>query len=301
MPIETDDRTLFIGGSDIAAILGLSRYATPLSVWAEKTGQIEKPTGIKPLRMRLGTRMEEVIADLWMEETGKRLNRVTERRTHPKYPYFRAQIDRMVVGEDATWEGKNTNWRLKKDWNDGEAPQEAICQAMWGLAISNKKHSYVSGLIDSQELRTVKVERDPVLIAEMLKRADAFWNEFVVPKVMPGQITAKDTKTLFDLFPHSEPESSVDLGDEYAKMVENRNALYQDQIALEAQIEKLENEIKAKMGTIEGARAGKWLITWKTQVSKRLDTALLKNNEPEMYLKYTKESPSRVFRIKETK
>ena len=35
------DRTQFIGGSDIAAILGLSRYATPLSVWAEKTGQFE--------------------------------------------------------------------------------------------------------------------------------------------------------------------------------------------------------------------------------------------------------------------
>lgn len=295
------DRTQFIGGSDIAAILGLSRYGTPLSVWAEKTGAIPKKEGPKSLRMKLGTRMEEVIAELWMEETNKVLQRVTERRVHPQYPYFRAQIDRIVINEDATWEGKNTNWRLKKDWAEGEVPQEALCQAMWGLAITGKKHCYVTGLIDNEELRSVKIDRDPVLIAEMLKRADDFWNKFVVPQVMPGQVSASDADTIRALFPQSEPQTLIDLGDAGARLIESRNALYQDQIALEKEIDTVENELKLMLKEKEGGTAGKWMVTWKSQVSKRLDTALLKNNEPEIYQKYTKETPSRVFRIKELK
>lgn len=295
------DRSQFIGGSDIAAILGLSRYQTPLGVWAEKTGQVDRIEGPKPMRMRVGTKMEDVIAELWMEETGKTLNRVTERRVHPKYPHFRAQIDRIVIGEDATWEGKNTNWRLKKDWGDGEAPQEAICQAMWGLAVTGKKCTYIAGLIDSAELKWIKLDRDPIMIAEMLKRANFFWDNFVAPKIMPGPMTAKDGDALYSLFPNSEPNSEMELSDDVAKIIETRNALYQDQIALEQQIEQAENEIKARMGTTEAAKAGKWLVTWKSQISKRLDTALFKNNEPDLYKKYSKESPSRVFRIKETK
>src|SRR5579864_8263161 len=99
------ERKGFLGGSDIAAILGLSRWKTPLAVWAEKTGQVEsKDDGA--LHKKLGTRLEEVVAELFMEETGKKLIRANERRVHPKYPHFSAQIDRLVVNEDALWEGK---------------------------------------------------------------------------------------------------------------------------------------------------------------------------------------------------
>lgn len=273
MGVEAVDRTQFIGGSDISAILGLSRYQTPLGVWAEKTGQVVKKDGPKPMRMRVGTKMEDVIAELWMEETGKVLNRVTERRVHPKYPHFRAQIDRLVIGEEATWEGKNTNWRLKKDWAEGEAPQEAICQAMWGLAVTGKRHSYICGLIDNEELRWVKIERDPVLIAEMLKRAEDFWQTFIVPKVMPGQVSAADADTLYALFPQAEPASQIDLGDQGAIIIENRNALIQDKIQLERQIELHENQLKIMLKEKEAGTAGKWKVSWKNQKRKAYTVA----------------------------
>lgn len=35
----THDRTKYLGGSDIGAILGLSPYKTPLDVWLEKTAK----------------------------------------------------------------------------------------------------------------------------------------------------------------------------------------------------------------------------------------------------------------------
>lgn len=49
-----------IGGSDAAAILGASPWATPLSVWADKQGLTEdKPDTIA---MRFGRDAEEIVA-----------------------------------------------------------------------------------------------------------------------------------------------------------------------------------------------------------------------------------------------
>ena len=44
------DRTKYIGGSDIGAILGLSRFRSPLEVWQEKTGKETKKVDSLPLR-----------------------------------------------------------------------------------------------------------------------------------------------------------------------------------------------------------------------------------------------------------
>jgi putative phage-type endonuclease len=298
---KTQDRSSFIGGSDIAGILGLSRWKTPLAIWAEKTGQITPREGPEELHKKLGNRLEEVVAELFTEKTGLRVQRAAERRVHPKYPHFQAQIDRIVVGTDDLLECKTTSPFNRKEWAEDEMPQEYICQCMWQLAVTGRKKAYLAVLIGNTDFKVKEIDRDPVLIAEMLKRANAFWDDFVIPRVMPAQITAADADAIYALFPESEPNTHVDLGDDVAKLIESRNAFYQDKIQIEKQIEQAENEIKVKMGTNEAAQAGKWIVSWKSQVSKRLDTALLKNNEPELYKKYSKESPSRVFRIKEIK
>ena len=42
----TQDRSKYIGGSDIGAILGLSPFKSPLAVWMEKTGKEVKPVDL---------------------------------------------------------------------------------------------------------------------------------------------------------------------------------------------------------------------------------------------------------------
>ncbi len=301
LTVDQDDRTRFIGGSDIAAILGLSRYSTPLSVWAEKTGLVVNEIGPEPLHLILGKRLEEVIAEIFTQQTGLRVQRMTERRVHPKFPHFQAQIDRLIVGTGELLECKTASAYLSKDWIDDQIPQEYICQVMWQMAVTGRKRAHIAALIGNQEFKIKTIDRDPVMIAEMIKRANAFWNDFVIPRVMPGQITANDADTLFALFPDSDPAAKLSLGDDVAQLIETRNSFYQDQIHLEKQIEQIENEIKAKMTTAESATAGKWLVSWKTQKTRRIDTVLLKNTEPDIYKRYSKECPSRVFRIKEAK
>lgn len=282
-----EERQRFIGGTDIAGILGLSRWKTPLSVWAEKTGQVQQPES-KGLWLTLGTRLEEVVAELFMEETGKKLIRANERRVHPKYPMFAAQIDRLVVNEDAVWEGKTTSAWKKKEWIEDEIPQEYVCQVMWQLAITGRKLGYISCLIGNEQFVTKKIERDPVMIAEMLRRAETFWNDFILPVVMPMQVTDTDTAILKALFPQAELGKTLDIGVEGAKLCELRAMLTVDAINLEKQIERATNELKALLRDAESAEAGKYSVFWKNQHRKG-------------YTKVVEPTDIRVFTVKEKK
>ena len=113
------DRRTFLGGTDAAAVLGLSRYRTPLQVWAEKTGALDEQNIDDKLHVKLGKRLEEVVAELYTEKTGKKVRRVNETLYHPQFPFLAANIDRRVVGEDTLLECKTTNSFKAKEF-EGE-------------------------------------------------------------------------------------------------------------------------------------------------------------------------------------
>ena len=56
-----------VGGSDIAAIAGLSTWESAITKWAKKTGQI--PDEVEPnMSMKLGTKLESPILELFADE-----------------------------------------------------------------------------------------------------------------------------------------------------------------------------------------------------------------------------------------
>lgn len=56
-----------IGGSDAAGIIGLNQYATPYTVWANKTGRL--PDAEDNEAMRQGRDLEDYVAKRWEEAT----------------------------------------------------------------------------------------------------------------------------------------------------------------------------------------------------------------------------------------
>lgn len=298
MPLlEKDvDRRQFIGGSDIGALLGLNPYCTPLQLWAYKTGAIVKEQEDSEAAM-LGKELEDYIARRFTRVTGKDVQRANERKVHPQYPMFVAQIDRIVIREESVLECKTVGEFGAKNWKDEEVPPSYLAQVMWQLFVTGRKKGYIGYLVGNRHFGIKEVKRDPVLIAEMAKKALHFWNEFIVPKKMPGIITSKDAPVLYSLYPEADPDSKIELGDEEVRLLESRAALYQDCIQLEHQIEQIENEIRAKMGTKEYATAGNFKITWRNQESVRCDVKKFKEEAPELYARYVKNAKSRVLKI----
>ena len=304
MPLTQEqvaERVSYIGGSDAAAVLGLSRWSTPLKVWAEKTGQIEPDDLSDNQAVEMGMELEETVCRIFTKRTGKKVARVNETIFHPKHKFLAANIDRRVVGEDAILEAKTcSGWRAKEFENE-EIPQEYLLQVMHYLAVTGKQKAYLAILIGGQDFRWKEVQRDDKLISDIVNKEVAFWTDFVIPKVMPMTITKNDSDTLYSLFPTGDEDKEIVLDDSANTLIESRAAMIQDNKNLEAMIDKADNELKAMLMDATIGRTNLWVITWKNQARISLDTKAIKEKAPDIYAKYGRTTETRVLRVKGVK
>lgn len=293
---QLGERRNYLGGSDIAKVLGLSRWGTPLSVWAEKTGNLipEDISGKMPVK--LGIRMEQIVAELFEEEMGKKLQIEKETIYHPQYPFLAANIDRRVEGEDAIVEIKTASAYKYREWEQEEMPVEYLIQTAYYMALTGVRKGYLCCLIGNTDLKIKEINKDENLFADIIGKAVYFWQEFVEKNQMPAPI-AGDGSTLYRLFPLAAEESIIDLGDKGARVLENLDSLKADRKVLDMEIEGQENHIKAMLGNYETGIAGKFKITWKKQTTMRIDIDRMKKEEPGLYESWLKPTMSRVFRF----
>ena len=83
-----------IGGSDIAAILGLSQFKTALDVYLSKT--TEQPE-LQGEHLYWGHALENPIIDRFVQDTGANVIRQPEMRRHPDYEWAIANADALIV------------------------------------------------------------------------------------------------------------------------------------------------------------------------------------------------------------
>jgi len=296
-----NDRTKYIGGSDCAGILGLSRWTTPLQIWGQKTGNILEKDISDKIYVKLGNKLEDIVAEMFCEKIGKKVRRVNETIFHEKYNFIGANIDRRVVGEDTILECKTCSAWKAKEWEGEEIPKEYILQVLHYLAVTGASMAYIAVLIGNQRFAYKAVKRNEKLISQIINKEVSFWNNFVEKNEMPMIITKNDADALYELFPLAEPESEIQLADNAAQLFETRQSLLSDKKHIVGLLEKTDNEIKALLKDKEIGKVGNWIATWKEQISKRLDTKEIRENYPDICNKFLKETKSRFLRVIEIK
>lgn len=115
-----------IGGSDAGAVCGLNPYSSPIKVFYDKTGRETKELDSEAVRQ--GHDLEEYVAQRFMEATGFRVRRSNYMYRNIKYPFMIADVDRLVVGEDAGLECKTASAYNADKWKDGEIPLHYVMQ-----------------------------------------------------------------------------------------------------------------------------------------------------------------------------
>jgi putative phage-type endonuclease len=85
------ERKLGIGGSEVAAIMGLSKYSTPWQVWAEKTGRFDNDFDNEP--MYWGRAMEPLIRQRYCCDNGVDVVVPKGILRHPDYDFICASVD----------------------------------------------------------------------------------------------------------------------------------------------------------------------------------------------------------------
>jgi putative phage-type endonuclease len=203
-------RSKYIGGSDASAVIGLNPYASRYSLWAEKTGKVPGFEG--NLTTKVGAYLEQLVADLFEEETGKKVRKKNSTMVNDLYPFACANVDRMIVGEKAFLEIKTTNSipLMKTLRNSDEFPEQYYCQVVHYLAVTGLEKAYLAVLINCRELKIYEMERDQAEIDALMGAEKEFW-KLVETNTPPSPDGSEATsETISTLYPNAN-DDTVDL------------------------------------------------------------------------------------------
>lgn len=284
-----------IGGSDVAAILGISKWNSAISLWLNKTNQTEDDTQENEA-MEWGTIMEPVIRNHFAKVTGKTVVEVHAMLQHPEYPFMLADIDGLTEDEDgnpAILEIKTASEYKRSEWEDG-VPTYYKTQALHYLIVTGVKKAYVAVLIGGNAFRVYEVDADEEIQQMLIAVEKEFWNK-VQNMIRPEMDGSDAAKNLLDNIYHGGIEDEIILPDDAVEWVDAYFEASVEEDNAKAKKQDAANHIKEFMGDYDKAKCYDHSISWKKVTSERLDTKALKENEPELYQKYVKSSTSRRF------
>lgn len=245
-----EERRNYIGGSDIAVIMNMSRWKTPLKLWLEKTGQAEPDDLSAVEAVQLGTELEEFVAQKFSQVTGKQVRKQPKMYVHKDYSYMAAHVDRLITGTDELLECKTCSAFKKDEWDADKIPQEYILQVMWYLGITGRKKGYIACLIGGQSFVQKEIEFDQQLFDVMVEKAKEFWNK--VQNNEPPEIQANDGELIQMMFPKSSEEilmsTDEDLDEAIARLQELKQELKDGDTEKKLLEAKIYNNIKGNLG-----------------------------------------------------
>ena len=272
---QLEERKKYIGASEAAGVLGLSRYAnqTPLFIWSVKTGQIDAPQE-ESLPMWVGTESEEMVAKRFTLETSKKVHKVSDIIYHPKYPFLACHIDRKVEGEDTILQCKTASAFKYAEW-DNDIPKEYIIQEFHELACTGYKKAIIACLIGNSKfvMKEIIFEEHKKTIEDMIKKEVYFWENYVLTKTMPVQITAKDNEIIYQMFPIATEEEPIKLSDEADRIADLIKANQADLMNLKDIISRNQNELKIMLKENACGETGKYRILWKNVHKNKYEVA----------------------------
>lgn len=305
--IAVVDRRKFIGGSDVAVILGLSPWRTPVELWEEK----RRPRGDQPEKRVFvrGKRWEAVVAEMLTERLQADGHAVEVVAANARYldtehDFMACEIDYelRLDGEDEI-----TNCELKtvhpfkaREWGENESdelPVHYTAQAMYGLGITGRRRCIVAPLFGADEIRTYTIERDDETIAAMRARVVEFWTQHVLTGNPPAPIVLRD----LDVLHPKDGEAPALYADEsLTHALLRMRAIDREIKARTAEYEALEFEVKRAMRDCASivVGEGKEAATWKARSYSYLDQSGLKEAHPDIAKQFTRKAESRVFTLK---
>lgn len=292
-----EERRKGLGGSDAAAVAGLSRYRTPIQVYMEKLGLVDPPEENEA--MYWGKKLEDIVAEEFSIRTGLKVRRRNAILRHPDHSFMLANVDRFIVGKNEGLECKTTSAYRVDEWKDDEIPWEYAIQCHHYMAVTGYSAWWIAVLIGGNRFVFKRIERDEEIIANLVKIESDFWHNHVLKQTPPDPDGSEaSSKFLASMYPESNGKTIQLPPDDVESLIEQYERAKEEERAASERKAEAENKIKALLGDYE---VGVWKdrkIIWKTRRSNRFDTKQFQKDHPDLYEQYLYESASRYFSIK---
>jgi putative phage-type endonuclease len=256
-----------IGGSEIAAVLGLSKWESHFSLWHRKLGRIpERPQNPD---QEWGTRLEPAILQKFADdhpELDVDVHPGTWRNT--ERPWQIANPDALAywsTEEDGTAaayvvEAKNVNDRIAYEWDNGPPPYY-VAQTRWYLDTFGLDRAVIAALFGGSDYQEFEIHPDPDDTLLMREAGAAFMRSLGPLGIRPDIDAHGATYEALRQLPDGVIDDRIDIDPELA-------AEYLDTIALAADWQERKTLVASKMldaiGNYKGARVGNRHIATRT-------------------------------------
>lgn len=251
-----------LGGTDVAAILGLNPWKTERNVWLEKQGLYESEL---TERMVHGANLERYIGRCYNLLTGRMVQPGKFARD-PFCEFFGGTPDFTMTSALRGLECKAAgSWSAREFGSQADAcPVHYVIQCLWYIGLFPDYEAWdLAVLLGLEEFRVYEIPRDDELIQMLRDRARTWWETYMLNPV-PPPISDRpvDSDLLARLHPVDnglEIEADAELEDLCALLLEARES----KAGYERTQRGLENQIKDRMGDCSTLRSSLGYINWR--------------------------------------
>lgn len=291
----TKDRNKFIGGSDVAAILGLNRYKSSYEVWEEKKHGIKTFEGNAATEW--GKKLEPVIISHFEQLHAVSVFDNNKRYISDSFNFLGCHPDGIYKesNENILIEVKTVSSDAYKFWGNS-IPMEYYCQVQHNLFVLGlNRAKFIYFVLDSRYYNEIEVLYDKDYVNEQNEYLVKWWNQYIAGEDVPIKMVSDYEKENPDVKIVEADEEAIE---KHLELIEIKSKIKE----LEEKKDAIEIFLKLKIGDATDLMNGiNTIATWRPSVRVSVDTKKLKEEHPEIFLKYAKETTSRTFLVKQLK
>lgn len=252
-----------IYSTDTPAILGLSRWGTPLSVYRDKTEPVPEP-GPVSLQAWLGWRLESSLALLYEERYGVDVVAAPLTYSHPELPWLKTHLDYRELATGIIVECK-TRDHFSSEWGEdgsSKVPVDIWVQCQHEMLVTAAEHCRVAVLFGLRSFRVYELPRDDGFLGPLVPRLSSFWDD--VQAGRPPAITGHHVDTAWAKRHRQVSQSLRQATPEQERLMERRRLAGIVVSQAKAAQEELDNQLRELIKGHAGLQSRFGKVTWTT-------------------------------------
>lgn len=206
-----------IGGSEIAAVVGLSPWVSKFALWHRKAGTIGKQD--VNFSMEWGTRVEPIIVAKWREDHPDAKHVPGGTFQSIEHSWKIANPDYLIDG--AVLEVKTADAHSSHEWGKQGTtviPPYYACQIQWYMDVLGLPLAHMAVLIGGNDYRTYEIPASAEDAAWLHREGEAFWQSVLngdTPPIDGSDATYEAVREMHPEIDGSDIEIGPQLWDRY--------------------------------------------------------------------------------------
>jgi putative phage-type endonuclease len=244
-------RDIGIGASESAVIMGLSPYESVYTMFMRRTGEL--PPIEDNNFMEWGRRLEDVVAQKYADDTGRKVKRNAWMCQSVKYPWMTATPDYDVAYPDdpnrvGLLECKTASHFAIEDWEE-DSPPHYKCQVQHQMIVTGRNRGSLACLIGGNQYRWIDEEEHQRFQQALIRKTAVFMK--MVRGELPPPLPDAHPSTSETLQRMISDGRVVELPDAILAFHEGYQEACRDEKDATERKKKYTDVIKAAIGTAE--------------------------------------------------